>query len=138
MHSARSASDSKEDNWEDVESEDQKDEGGFTDTTPVTRQLAAESEDELQCAVCQQVFGQEEDDDDDDDDESSGAWRALRSRLARVVALRRRQQRVAVRELACGHIFHDACVAEWLLKCQACCPMCRCDLTVGLKKWYAL
>lgn len=33
-----------------------------------------------------------------------------------------------VRVLACGHIFHDACIGPWLLSRRACCPMCKHDL----------
>lgn len=30
-----------------------------------------------------------------------------------------------VRLLTCGHIFHSECIDPWLLRRQACCPMCK-------------
>lgn len=34
---------------------------------------------------------------------------------------------VFVRELTCGHIFHDHCIWKWLVKNKAVCPTCNCD-----------
>lgn len=35
---------------------------------------------------------------------------------------------VMVRQLSCGHLFHDLCVMEWLLCVKGCCPTCKLDL----------
>ena len=32
------------------------------------------------------------------------------------------------RELPCLHVFHPECVDSWLLRCNACCPMCRANV----------
>lgn len=42
------------------------------------------------------------------------------------------QNPVMVRQLSCGHLFHDLCIMEWLLCVKGCCPTCKLDLNHNL------
>jgi hypothetical protein len=44
------------------------------------------------------------------------------------------QEGDSVRDLPCGHIFHDSCVDEWLLKHNRLCPVCKQDVLKVQKK----
>lgn len=92
----------------------------------LTRKHYIPNEDDLSCAICQEVFGHEEEKERHVDRMPPAA---RDGELEEDVD----DSEIKVRVLSCKHVFHDACIRGWLVDCQAICPLCKRDLTQDLK-----